>query len=631
MNPLIQLIQSDVLHEVLFAILAIFACAFAGMVFGYGIFLALRLNSLAKAIRRLGSQPMPGVKRQLTSLFTKTRWKNHWQEYEETLHDVKELDGIEERVVEVRATVPADSFFHIEALVDGPLHTEFFKHLPGILTGIGIIATFSGLIEGLQHFDASATDPEALKTSLGGLFGYVRKAFLFSAIAIGMAMAVTVIEKIIYAICVHKGTLLAMELDRLFRAGLGEEYLSKLVHSSEQGASQTRQLKESLVEDLKSLLTNLTERQIQATQQLSTDIGQSLQKSLEAPLQQFADIVKTNTSDQSNQSAKVLEDLMAAFLARMQESMGGQMGNLSALMQQTSEAIVKVEASLRGLVDDMQRTSEHSASGMQAAMQSLIRGLAEHQAEQSNAASEANARVLAQVQESVDQMSRAQAAATSQSQQAAISATQQIGQAAAASVTAGENATRAAQELLEGISRVSSDTIQSLENGAAKIASSMQAMGAVTDRLIESGHTLATLQDKAGEAGRVIERATTGLTASVATSSQAMANLAKASAQLEAASNVVATEAQFRESTLREIQNVLTHAKDSSAQFSRLAEEVAQHLASGVSKFGTATSDVLNRTLVEYDKSLSGSVAVLRDIIDELASNADSVRAGARA
>lgn len=46
----------------------------------------------------------------------------------------------------LRATVPAETFFTEQALVDTPLRTEFFKHVPGILTGIGIIGTFYGLL-----------------------------------------------------------------------------------------------------------------------------------------------------------------------------------------------------------------------------------------------------------------------------------------------------------------------------------------------------------------------------------------------------------------------------------------------------------------------------------------------------
>jgi hypothetical protein len=49
-------------------------------------------------------------------------------------------------------------FFSEHALVVTPLKTEFYKHLPGILTGIGIIGTFLGLIMGLSSFDIS--DPE---------------------------------------------------------------------------------------------------------------------------------------------------------------------------------------------------------------------------------------------------------------------------------------------------------------------------------------------------------------------------------------------------------------------------------------------------------------------------------------
>ena len=36
----------------------------------------------------------------------------------------------------------AVSRFNTQVLVDTPLNTEFFRHLPGLLTGIGIIGTF---------------------------------------------------------------------------------------------------------------------------------------------------------------------------------------------------------------------------------------------------------------------------------------------------------------------------------------------------------------------------------------------------------------------------------------------------------------------------------------------------------
>ncbi len=68
------------------------------------------------------------------------RLKHLWAEFRETLHEERALNsrtGIVE-VTALRATVPAEIFFTEDTLVNTPLRTEFFKHLPGIFTGIGI-------------------------------------------------------------------------------------------------------------------------------------------------------------------------------------------------------------------------------------------------------------------------------------------------------------------------------------------------------------------------------------------------------------------------------------------------------------------------------------------------------------
>ena len=80
-----------------------------------------------------------------------------WGEYAKTLHSQHE-DGEngQSRIVRWRATALADTFFSEQAVVDLRLKTEFYKHLPGILTGLGIIGTFLGLIIGLRKFKIPA-------------------------------------------------------------------------------------------------------------------------------------------------------------------------------------------------------------------------------------------------------------------------------------------------------------------------------------------------------------------------------------------------------------------------------------------------------------------------------------------
>lgn len=90
-----------------------------------------------------------------------------WLEYVKTLHPQREPDESgQNRVVRWRATALAETFFTDQALVDLPLRGDYFKHLPGILTGLGIIGTFSGLIGGLAGFQGFSNPAGAVQASV---------------------------------------------------------------------------------------------------------------------------------------------------------------------------------------------------------------------------------------------------------------------------------------------------------------------------------------------------------------------------------------------------------------------------------------------------------------------------------
>ncbi|ENW8682343.1 anti-phage ZorAB system protein ZorA, partial [Escherichia coli] len=195
----------------------------------------------------------------LKSLFQRSELKHAWNEFEESLHSQYELENGEEKIVRIRATAPSASFFSEQQLVDIPLNTEFFKHLPGILTGMGIIGTFYGLMIGLNHFDPST--PEQVSSSVNNLLRDVLYAFLGSAFAIFASILVTWLEKLSIAKSYKYLEKFTAALDSLYDSGVGEEYLASLVKSSNESATQARHLKESLVTDLRDMLLHLAESQ----------------------------------------------------------------------------------------------------------------------------------------------------------------------------------------------------------------------------------------------------------------------------------------------------------------------------------------------------------------------------------
>ena len=96
-------------------------------------------------------------------------------------------------LTEVRATIPAESMFTREVLVDSRLFDDFTRHLPGVLTGLGIIGTFAGLLDGLQRF--KPTPIESAVNGLGPLLLGVQHAFVASGFAIACAMLVVFISR----------------------------------------------------------------------------------------------------------------------------------------------------------------------------------------------------------------------------------------------------------------------------------------------------------------------------------------------------------------------------------------------------------------------------------------------------
>ena len=177
--------------------------------------LSQKIDTAIANIKSTQSLTQNKYKEQLEQHFRDTPFQHGWDMYKVTLHDERgSIDG-EDVLLRSRATASSEYFFNQSLLVDTPLNVEFFKHLPSIITGIGIIGTFVGLIFGLIQFDASG-DPANVQNSLGGLLNGVMEAFIGSGVAIAVAMFITWKEKAWLRTCYAKLEDLTTEIDKLF-------------------------------------------------------------------------------------------------------------------------------------------------------------------------------------------------------------------------------------------------------------------------------------------------------------------------------------------------------------------------------------------------------------------------------
>ena len=214
--------------------------------------------------------------------------------------------------------------------------------MPGVLTALGIIGTFFGLISGLGRFQVPE-DLTKVQEQLGRLIASVHDAFYVSAAAILLAVMVTAVEKWHVAARYRQVERLRELTDSMFEGGAGEEYLERLVAAAETSATQAAHIKNALVADLKEILTTLANQQIaaqaQQSGQMSVDVGKAISDSLGLPMEAISKAVQGASVNQGEAVNKMLTDVLATFSAQMRDMFGGQLQGMSDLLRQTSESM----------------------------------------------------------------------------------------------------------------------------------------------------------------------------------------------------------------------------------------------------------------------------------------------------
>ncbi|MEX3901072.1 anti-phage ZorAB system protein ZorA [Paraburkholderia sp. BR10954] len=317
-----------------------------------------QLRTVIRGVRAAGVHPDPD---EVGKHFNHGPLKHLWLEYRDTLHPLRRTAN---GTPETRATLPAETYFTRDVLVDARLFDDFARHLPGILTGLGIIGTFAGLLQGLSGFDPS--NPTKAVSGLTPLLAGVSHAFIASAVAICCAMAVTFLSRLTLAYLYGLVEKLNHAIDALYNSGAGEEYLSRLVHASEKSEAHAAQLKDAMVEDLTRLMTNLVERQIEAqakaSMMLGEHIGQTINSSLAAPLQRMTDAMEQTSRGNGEAVNGMLESMLTGFMAKLEDTFGGQMRGANEQIERSLGAMQAVQDSMQQLLADISRTNEHAST-----------------------------------------------------------------------------------------------------------------------------------------------------------------------------------------------------------------------------------------------------------------------------
>lgn len=631
--------------------------------------LKIRLSKLANSLEGLDKKAKTD-KDSLDASFTDDPVLSQaWLNYKQTLHDIHEVIDGESVREHSRATVPSEIFFTESIVVDIPLKVDFYKHLPGIITGIGIIATFIGLLSGLLAFDP-AGNPDKVQDSLDLLLNGVAEAFMASALAIFAAMLITFFEKSWLRKCYEQLQRLNTAIDNTFTADeSGEEYLAKLLKSSQANEANARQLKDSLVNDLKTMMTNLVEENkrnqaafatqlsdsyAQSSQSMATQIGESIKDSLQDPLDKIASSVQQVSGDQGSAVQDLMTDVLTAFMSKLETTFGGQMTGMSEMMTQSVTAMREMQSGFSQLMIDMQTNSEVSTKTLETQMAKMMEDIHQKQNEMSTQMNEmvenlsaGSAKIGEQGLHVVEQLNSkvsdlVSGLGTSMSdllsnvaeqrieQDRQISDNQQklheqssvlidnLGSEIKELITHSKEAVQTHKENIQKLSQVTTDSITGMNSGAER-------MRLAAEQFTTAGSSLSTVTSKTSELIAQVNTTSTNMTSASSNlielirdykNSQNSVNTA-----IEALESLIQqskSEAGMTSQMLNDMQNMTTALSQVKREMQEYLAEVSDVLVKSFDSFGTSVESSLNQSLVSFDNTLNQAVQRLATGVEGL-------------
>ena len=330
-----------------------------------------------------------------------------WQEFRETFLLPDEDDPEEDQVVS--NTIDAGAFFNEETILARAIDMDFVRSVPNILTGIGILGTFLGLVLGLygardllehpEHIDALFRGAYlAFGTSLAGLLCSILFSLAINPLVHGLSSTlgalVTFFDSRVRRLTVeslsrdllkqarrHTRALETFSTDVAVAIGdrISENLDNRLVPVLEQLTKAVEKTLETeretitetlrkIVEDLHATTGEAVKKQIESLGRKLEEVGDRLDAVTDALGKRFQDAGEQFRGEM-DEAAQNFSDVVTRAL----ETLAGATEGLAAPIREATEALVGATVAL----EEKRKVLEETASALGPPLEALSRLLPE--------------------------------------------------------------------------------------------------------------------------------------------------------------------------------------------------------------------------------------------------------------
>jgi uncharacterized protein YoxC len=571
-------------------------------------------NSMAGMLERIGSDSSVGEGIDGTPL------ANAWRQYKRTF--VKSFEKTEEE---------ATQFFNERAVIGGYLNLRYWKAVPNILIGIGILGTFVGLTYGISSFETDSVD--TVRASIEELLSGMSTAFVSSIVGMALSIVFNVFEKFRFGQLHHDIQQLCSELDSRYAFTEADRrdmhrreergLLVELFGYEEDGheilpAHVLRDLRQEAREQsktLKSFSTDLADGIMISTltiEKLGKNLGEAFQLAMQRQLTPTMEGVEDAVQALQKQKAASNEDMVQGVVDQLSntlEDISGQFreslsGGAIDQLEHTAETIGETGE----LLDTFKTGFESMAENLQTALEDMARKTGE----------EAQLATMSMRQETE--------AATEKMRE-------ETGAAAAAMREQSEGAARALRSEVEKASEHFGGEIRALQRQSAGLLDKQQQNAQTVQGLLQEGNRVAErLKSTASGLDEAIQR----MRQMAQALDEAAVNTQKSSKALEVSTMDLKDHRESwlhaEKETLGELTAAVRDMKELSSQYVQQygtiqngLKDIFGELEEGLSAYQNTTRESINNYLSSFSKNLqtatnalSGTVLALDEGFEDL-------------
>jgi hypothetical protein len=339
---------------------------------------------------------------------------HYWSEFWETVVISKNRNGEDQ----LFNTLDAEYFFNDENLINNQIDIRYYNTIPSILTGLGILGTFLGLMMGLSQLDLGSSDPDKLREGITGLLGGATIAFSTSVWGIFSSIIFNILEKK----SIKKLSVVVSEIkksiDELFDRKTPEKWLSEIHKESSEQSTQLKRFNDDLVlgiaealemalaqklspslDKLGEAISNLNNAGVQG-------ITESIQKSAGGEFERVAEIMK-GVGD----SMKTTADYGQKIQADLEDSLNKNINDFSNKIEDVFKDITKSTGDqtelIKAQINDLNTTTFDTTNKVTRLVEELSEKFSNNMEQATlsiNEERESVGRLLSQVNNSIESM-----------------------------------------------------------------------------------------------------------------------------------------------------------------------------------------------------------------------------------